>query len=261
MEFGYQTMKEHIRQSEIDKVPQTMPQISPGGEVKFFHAGYPLGCLIPGEQAGEQADDFFIKNGFVAYSQEVRAMGDDCCVAAYLHKVLRDLIGLSCGKCVLCREGIWQLALIFESITRGKANMDRLDFAQELAHAMVVGSDCDFGRGCGRLIEQALIDFKEEISDHIRRKRCAALTCKAFYTLHILPEKCNGCSECLEECPEEAIEGKPGFIHMIDNDLCERCGKCADICPQNAVVRAGTVKPRTPVRLTRVGMFRSQRRC
>ena len=75
-------------------------------------------------------------------------------------------------------------------------------------------------------------------------------------TLAILPNKCTGCEECADVCPEDAIEGKAGYIHMIDNDMCEKCGKCMDVCEEDAIVVVGSVKPKLPKRLTRVGRFR-----
>lgn len=255
MEFGYEAMKAHVRQQEIDSIDRqavALPACPEGG--KFLHWGYPLGALLLPEAVSEPPADA------VPLSVESRWLGEDTCIVAYLREVFRLLIQRSCGKCVLCREGLWQLALLFDAISRGSASMERLSFAKELAAAMAQSSDCDFGRGAGRMAARALVDFEEEITAHIRRKRCPALACPAFYTVHILPDRCTGCGDCLDECPEEAITGKAKFIHMIDNDTCERCGKCMEVCQEDAIVKAGPVKPRTPTRLTRVGAFKGSRR-
>lgn len=257
MEFGYEAMKAHVRQQEIDQVEKAVGAIPDLSGVKFIHFGYPLGRLVPAVQAESIDDNLYAEGGAIPYSHDNRAVKEDVCVVSYLKELLGELVVLSCGKCVLCREGLRQLQLVFDSITRNTCNTQRLDYAREIAHAMAIGCDCDFGKGAGRLLENAMTDFQEEISDHIRRKRCPALICSAFYTLHILPDKCVGCGDCMDECPEDAIEGKTKFIHMIDNDICDRCGKCVAVCPEDAIVKAGPVKPRTPNRLTRVGAFRS----
>ena len=64
--------------------------------------------------------------------------------------------------------------------------------------------------------------------------------------------------ECLDECPNEAIEGKRKYIHVIDSFECDRCGKCAEICPKNAIVKAGAIKPRTPEEPVPVGKWRGR---
>ncbi len=260
MEFGYEAMKAHVRQLDIDKIERTV-QFSPTDYAqKFVHLGYPLGRIVPADQLEQISDTIYQSDGTIPYSTDNKQLNADTCVVSYLHRVLRELISLSCGKCVLCREGLWQLALIFDSISRGSANMERFAFAKELSHAMSIGCDCDFGKGAGRMVELALVDFEDEITDHIRRKRCPSLSCTAFFTMHILPDLCTGCGDCMDECPEDAIEGKSKFIHMIDNDVCDRCGKCVAVCEENAIVKAGPIKPRTPTRLTRVGTFKSARR-
>lgn len=44
-------------------------------------------------------------------------------------------------------------------------------------------------------------------------------------------DRCIGCGQCIEICPEKAITGKEWFINR---KICTRCGKCAEICPSGA---------------------------
>ncbi len=77
-------------------------------------------------------------------------------------------------------------------------------------------------------------------------------------TFHILPDLCDGCGECVDVCPEDAIEGGRKKVHVIDQDACEKCGKCYEVCMdlRQAVVKAGAVKPRTPKRPIPVGTWK-----
>jgi pyruvate formate lyase activating enzyme len=58
-----------------------------------------------------------------------------------------------------------------------------------------------------------------------------------------LPEKCVGCGECVETCPQGAL--RPGPAGVVRNSaICAACGTCADVCPalaHEAVGRSWTV--------------------
>ena len=90
--------------------------------------------------------------------------------------------------------------------------------------------------------------FGDEIEQHFTKKVCPAGECKAYMTYHILPTKCVGCGECVDACEDEAILGKPRFIHVIDQKACTQCGKCVSACDEEAIIMAGADKPRTPPR-------------
>jgi pyruvate formate lyase activating enzyme len=47
------------------------------------------------------------------------------------------------------------------------------------------------------------------------------------------PEKCTGCGECVQECPQEAIEIRDEKSHT-NRQFCIGCGKCAEVCPNQA---------------------------
>lgn len=259
MEFGYEAMKTHARQQEIDAVPRQEPCLDGAEGAKLLHTGWPLGRLLPADRAAELARTLYGEDGCVPFSTETRLVGEDACVVDYLKGLSLELLGRSCCKCVLCREGLRQLNLVFEEIARGRSHPERLDYARQVAQAMAAGCDCDFGRGAGRLFELALEDFAGEIGEHILKKRCPALVCRAYFTVHVLADKCVGCGKCMEVCPEDAILGKDGYIHMVDQDMCEQCGKCLAVCPQHARVKAGRIKPRCPERLIRVGTYGKER--
>ena len=204
MEFGYQAMKDHARQQEIDALERVKPRLSGLEGVKLVHVGCPLGRVLPADRAAELLEDL---GGAVPYSNEVKYLDGSVCVVDYLKNLTHELMELSCSKCVLCREGLRQLHLVFDGITRGHGSAEQLGYAKEVAHAMSVGCDCDFGKGAGLMLELALEDFADEFDQHIRKKRCPALVCRAFFTVHVLADRCVGCGKCMEVCPEDAIIG------------------------------------------------------
>ncbi|WP_042350656.1 [FeFe] hydrogenase, group A [Bacillus massiliigorillae] len=52
--------------------------------------------------------------------------------------------------------------------------------------------------------------------------------------IHIT-SKCKGCDHCRKICPVQAIEGKLGERHKINQDTCLRCGQCLINCPFEAI--------------------------
>ena len=146
---------------------------------------------------------------------------------------------------------------IVTDATRGKSKRGDLDMLREVGVAMQLGAACAFGRTAPNLVLSAMEKFPEEFEAHMKRKLCRALVCTRYVTFHILPDKCDGCGECVNACPEDAIEGGRQKIHVVDQDACEKCGKCWEVCNglRQAVVKAGAIKPRTPKRPVPVGSW------
>ena len=161
----------------------------------------------------------------------------------------------SCGKCVLCREGTWQVYEIIRDITEGKAESDDYELLTELLEQIKENGGCEMSTQAASLCLGLLRNYQNEWNQHIRRKRCTNLICRASYTVFIAPELCDGCGKCLEACPEEAILGGQNMIHVIKTESCSKCMLCADVCPKDAVKKAGAVKPKFPAEPIPVGSF------
>lgn len=46
-------------------------------------------------------------------------------------------------------------------------------------------------------------------------------------------EECGICEDCIDICPEEAIEKKA--YKVIITDKCTNCKECMDVCPLGAI--------------------------
>ncbi len=190
----------------------------------------------------------------------VSAKAENCCVvdrASTLMGLVRKEI---CGHCVYCREGTAQLQAIILEISNGKGKPDDLDLILEICSTIRDMADCELSKTACANLAEAVENFRDEWDAHIRRKKCPAAVCRRLVTYHISGEKCNGCGECFGKCPEGAITGDKDMIHVINQDQCMNCGICFDICSklQNAVLKAGTVKPRTPEKPIPVGTWQDK---
>ncbi|HOO45469.1 MAG TPA: 4Fe-4S binding protein, partial [Deltaproteobacteria bacterium] len=55
--------------------------------------------------------------------------------------------------------------------------------------------------------------------------------------VHVIEEKCKGCSICEQVCPVDAISGKPKEPYVVNENKCIGCGMCIDKCPADAIER------------------------
>lgn len=48
-------------------------------------------------------------------------------------------------------------------------------------------------------------------------------------------EKCTGCGECAEQCPEVAVAVVEGKATVVRPDDCNYCAECEGLCPSGAI--------------------------
>lgn len=54
-------------------------------------------------------------------------------------------------------------------------------------------------------------------------------------TLYIDLIKCNGCMNCVDVCPVNALSVKNNKCELIKKDKCSDCGICVFACPKSAL--------------------------
>ena len=112
----------------------------------------------------------------------------------------------SCGKCVPCRVGLWQLKNLLTDVLNGEATMQTLDEMTELATSIMESSDCPIGYEAAHMVYKSLLGCREDYEEHIRQGRC---TCQ--YTQPV---------PCVSLCP--AHVDIPGYIALV------KAGRYAD---------------------------------
>lgn len=152
----------------------------------------------------------------------------------------------ACGKCTFGYEGITQMQMILSDMTRKKGEPGDLTLLEDLCGFLQTESLCEDGEELSDTVRYCLATYRDELQQHADRKDCPAGVCRAFKTFHVLASKCNGCGDCEGICPDDAILGRKGQIHVVDLSLCTQCGDCLDHCGSGAIVMAGVQKPKGP---------------
>ena len=200
--------------------------------------------LITAEQFDEQVDEKIFLDPL--FDGIVSAVTEKDCPVCLLEKLSEESKLGACGKCVYCRLGTKQVGLIAKAVSEAESNAEELQNITYIADGMSEAASCEYGRRFGCFIHAYMTAFGEDFMMHIRRKKCVNLKCRGYITYHVLPDICQGCGECSRNCPNNAIMGDPGEIHVIVKEDCSRCGDCMTACPNQAVTVAGILKPKTP---------------
>jgi NADH-quinone oxidoreductase subunit F len=227
--------------------------------LKGIHIGSPIGGIFKEEYLDRVFDFSLLQEKNLHMGDlRIRFLSEEECIVDYLARLTHELSKESCGRCIFCREGIHQLAKITGDITNGKSTAQDMNLLRTIASSMADGAQCVFGRGIGAMYLEIIEVFQSEIESHIGQKKCQALVCKKYISYHILGSLCQGCQKCTSACPNSAINGKPGYIHVIDLFDCNRCGDCTMACEYGAIVKAGSLKPKTPGQPIPVGQWKGK---
>ena len=110
--------------------------------------------------------------GSMIGSGTLEVIGSDVCAVEMVKDKMAYLHAQSCGKCVFCREGTYQMSDILSDITENKGKPEDLDLLTELGEAMKTGSICGLGRNAANPVMSSIELFRDEYEVHIKEKRC-----------------------------------------------------------------------------------------
>lgn len=105
----------------------------------------------------------------------------------------------TCGKCVPCRIGLWQLKNMLTDVMNGNATMETLDEMEELAVSIIDSADCAIGYEAAEMVYKSLIGCRDDYEEHIREGRCI---CQSKQSV-----------PCVALCP--ANVDIPGYIALV----------------------------------------------
>jgi len=115
--------------------------------------------------------------GSMLGSGAVVVLGDGTCMLDMALNAVRFFRNESCGKCVPCRVGSQKLVELLTRVARGGGSPDDLAVVDDLDHTLRLTSICGLGQVVTAPLMSVIRHFREEIDDHIVRRRCPAGVC------------------------------------------------------------------------------------
>ncbi|MDX9857254.1 MAG: NADH-ubiquinone oxidoreductase-F iron-sulfur binding region domain-containing protein [candidate division Zixibacteria bacterium] len=203
---------------------------------KGVQTGGPSGGCLAEKHLDLSVDfDTLTTHGSMMGSGGMIVMDDRTCMVDVAKYFLSFLVSESCGKCIPCREGLYQLHKLAIAISEGRGTEQDIEKMERLSEMVVLGSLCGLGKSGPNPFLSTISNFRDEYLAHIRDHRCPAGVCRELITYEINPEKCDGCMACISACAVHAITGRKTKPHVINQELCTKCGACVAACTRDAI--------------------------
>lgn len=213
--------------------------IKKGKAFKAVQMGGPSGGCLPESLLDLPVDyETINQTGAIVGSGGMIVIDEDNCIVDTARYFLTFTQSESCGKCPPCRIGTKSMLDLLTKICEGRGTLADLDFLDEMAQQVRVGSLCGLGTTAPNPVLTALKYFHDEFEEHVLEHKCRAGVCEALTLYSIDPEACTGCRACLRACPVEAITGERKEVHVLNQELCIKCGACYEKCRFDAVRRS-----------------------
>ena len=105
----------------------------------------------------------------------------------------------TCGKCVPCRVGLGQLAVLIEQVLDRTATLETVDLIENTAQVIADSADCAIGYEAAHMVLKGVRGFREDYEEHILNGRCIC------GLSHPVP--------CVSTCP--AHVDIPGYVALV----------------------------------------------
>jgi NADH-quinone oxidoreductase subunit F len=151
-----------------------MSPIADVANIKAVQFGGPTGSFFPIDDLNMPLDYEILKEKPFMGSGSIELIDDTVCAVEMALKKISYLHEQSCGKCVFCREGTFQMSSILEDISKGNGEPQDMEMLNEIGEQMKTGCICDLGCGAAIPVLSSIEFFRHEYEDHIKEKRCPA---------------------------------------------------------------------------------------
>jgi len=107
----------------------------------------------------------------------VVVIGEGTCMLDMALNAVRFFRNESCGKCVPCRVGTQKLVELLTRVSRAQGSPGDLAIIDDLDQALRLTSICGLGQIAAKPLTSVITHFRDEIDDHVVRKRCPTGVC------------------------------------------------------------------------------------
>jgi bidirectional [NiFe] hydrogenase diaphorase subunit len=152
--------------------------IANGKTFKAVQTGGPSGGCLPTDCLDMPVDyESLAKAGSIMGSGGMIVMDEDSCMVDVAKYFMDFCMSESCGKCVPCRVGTYQMHRILSAITNFTATDQDLAMLEELCDLLKHTSLCGLGQSAPNPVVSTLRSFANEYRDHIHNHKCTAGVC------------------------------------------------------------------------------------
>jgi bidirectional [NiFe] hydrogenase diaphorase subunit len=154
--------------------------IPEGRKFKAVQTGGPSGGCLPTECLDMPVDyESLARAGSIMGSGGMIVMDETSCMVDVAKYFMDFCMTESCGKCIPCRVGTYQMHRILTAIGNMTATKQDLKMLEELCDLLKHTSLCGLGQSAPNPVVSTLKSFAEEYRAHIEEHKCPAGVCGA----------------------------------------------------------------------------------
>ena len=152
--------------------------IPDGKKFKAVQTGGPSGGCLPAELLDMPVDyESLAKAGSIMGSGGMIVMDESSCMVDVARYFMDFCMTESCGKCVPCRVGTYQMHRILKAITQFGATSADLAMLNELCDLLRNTSLCGLGQSAPNPVISTMRSFADEYKAHVEEHACPAGVC------------------------------------------------------------------------------------
>jgi bidirectional [NiFe] hydrogenase diaphorase subunit len=149
-----------------------------GRKFKAVQTGGPSGGCLPESCLDMQVDyESLVRAGSIMGSGGMIVMDESSCMVDVAKYFMDFCMTESCGKCIPCRVGTYQMHRILTAISAMSATQQDMTMLEELCDLLKHTSLCGLGQSAPNPVVSTLRSFAEEYRAHIEDHKCPAGVC------------------------------------------------------------------------------------